>query len=377
MNRGAIAEIDLSAISYNLKSVKERAKNTAIIAVVKADAYGHGSVEAAKRLFKDGVDYLSVAFSEEAKELRHAGIDAPIIVLFDPDPKDILEYNLIPIIIDRKAAIRLSKEAERRHKEIAVHIKVDTGMGRLGFIGDEVKNITEIASLKGLRITGIMSHFSDSDSEDHAFARSQINRFNALKKELIERGLKIERFHMANSAAIISLPESHFDAVRPGLMLYGISPFEDLGLKSSINSFAFPDLPLIQAMSLKTRIVSIRKVPSGTPISYGRTFITKRESLIGVISIGYADGFCRMFSNNADVLVKGRRVPVVGKVCMDLTMIDLTDIQDEVTYDDEIIIMGGQGREFISAPELAQRAGTISYEILTSFGRMARKIYKN
>lgn len=377
MNRGAVAEIDLSAISYNLKSVKERAKDTAIIAVVKADAYGHGSVETAKRLLKDGVDYLSVAFSEEAKELRHAGIDAPIIVLFDPDPKDTLEYNLIPIISDKKAAHRLSKEAERKHKEIAVHIKVDTGMGRLGFIGDEVKSITEIANLKGLRIAGIMSHFSDSDSEDPSFARIQISRFNTLKKELIEGGLNIERFHMANSAAIISLPESHFDAVRPGLMLYGISPFEDLSLKSSINSFTFQDLPLIQAMSLKTRIVSMRKVPSGTPISYGRTFITKRESLIGVISIGYADGFCRMFSNNADVLVKGRRVPVIGRVCMDLTMIDLTDIQYEAADDDEIVIMGRQGSEFISASELARRAGTISYEILTSLGRMARKIYKN
>lgn len=377
MNRGAVAEINLSAISHNLKSVKERAQNKAIIGVVKADAYGHGSVEVARRLVQDGVDFLSVAFCEEAKELRYAGINIPIIVLFDPDPEDILKYNLIPVIIDKRAAQLLSKEAEKKHKEIIAHIKIDTGMGRLGLIGDEVKSIMEIANLKGLRIVGIMSHFSDSDSEDPSFAQSQIARFNAMKMKLLENGLNIEKFHMANSAAIISLPESHFDAVRPGLILYGVSPFEDFCSKSSIISLPSPDLQLLPAMSLKTRIVSLRKVPNNTPVSYGNTFVTKRESLIGVISIGYADGFCRTLSNNADVILRGRRVPVIGRVCMDLTMIDLTDIQDEATDDDEVVIMGGQGNEFIGSPELARRAGTISYEILTSFGRMARKVYIN
>lgn len=373
MNRGAVAEIDLPAISHNFKYVKERAQDKAVMAVVKADAYGHGSVEVARRLVKDGVDFLSVAFSQEAKELRHAGIDIPMIVLFDPDPEDILQYNLIPVISDKKSALLLSKEAERKNKVVTAHIKVDTGMGRLGFIKDEAKNIMEIANLKGLTISGIMSHFSDSDSEDHSFAHLQISRFNALKAELLQNGLNIASFHMANSAAIISLPKSHFDAVRPGLMLYGVSPFEDSFSKSSPLS----DTPLLPAMSLKTRMVSLRKVPNGTPISYGKTFITKRESLIGVMSIGYADGFCRMFSNNADVLVKGRRAPVVGRVCMDLTMIDLTEIQHEVTDDDEVVIMGMQGSEFISSAELARRADTISYEILTSLGKMARKIYKN
>ncbi len=377
MNRGAVAEIDLSAISHNLNVVKKMAKNATIIAAVKADAYGHGSVEVSRRLVREGADSLCVAFSEEAKEIRNANIYTPIIVLFDSDPDDIFKYNLIPVIHDKKAALRLSKEAERRNKEIDIHIKVDTGMGRLGFIADELKNITEIATLKGLRITGLMSHFSDSDSEDKSFTMLQINRFNRLKRELIEDGFNIERFHIANSAAIISLPESHFNAVRPGLMLYGISPFCDISSKSFINKFDLPNIQLSQAMSLKARIVSLRKVPAGSPISYSRTFITKRESLIGVISIGYADGFFRAFSNNANVLVRGKRVPVVGRVCMDLTMIDLTDIRDEVTEDDEIVIMGSQGSELISAVELAERAGTISYEVLTSLGRMARKVYKN
>ncbi len=371
MYRGSLAEIDLTAISYNLKIIKGMSKSSAIMAVVKADAYGHGSVNVAKRLVQDKVDFLSVAFSEEAKELRQAGIDSPIIVLFDPDPVDIITYNLIPVIIDKKSAISLSKEAEKKNKQINVHIKVDTGMGRLGLIGDEIQSIIEIASLKGIKINGIMSHFSDSDSKDTSFALTQIRRFNELKTELSKAGLNIDIFHMANSAAIMSLPESHFDAVRPGLILYGVSPFENESTKNL-------DLPLLQAMSLKTRLVSLRKVPNNSSISYGKTFITKRESLIGVIAIGYADGFCRMFSNNAHVLIKGYRVPVVGRVCMDLTMVDLTDIKNIVTEQDEVVIMGRQGNEFISACELAHKAGTISYEILTSFGKMAtRKVYKD
>jgi len=377
MNRGAVAEIDLSAISSNLKSAKKMAQNKDIIAVVKADAYGHGSVEVSKRLIKDGADFLSVAFCEEAKELRNAGIEIPLIVLFDPDPADIIKYNLIPVISDLKTAMALSKEAEKRHKEIKIHIKVDTGMGRLGIIDDVAKNILEIANLRGIMIDGIMSHFSESDSEDSTFSHYQIARFNNLKKELSAIGLNVKRFHMANSAAIISLPESHFDAVRPGLMIYGISPFEDSCSTITPAKCSCWDFSLIPAMSLKTRLVVLRKVPYGTPISYGKTFVTKRESLIGVISIGYADGFCRLFSNNADVLVRGKRIPVVGKVCMDLTMIDLTEIQDVVSHNDEVIIIGKQGSETIKAVELAQRANTISYEILTSLGRMAKKSYKN
>ncbi|MCX7913081.1 MAG: alanine racemase, partial [Thermodesulfovibrionales bacterium] len=262
-----------------------------------------------------------------------------------------------------------SKAAQKNYKDITVHIKVDTGMGRMGFINDPVDNICEIAELKGLKISGVMSHFSDSDSTDQSFAKLQIERFNLLRKQLVERGIKVKIFHMANSAAIVSLPESHFDAVRPGLILYGVSPFDN-------QSSAMSNILLTPAMSVKTRLVSIRKVPSGTPISYGRTFVTKRESLIGVISIGYADGFFRAFSNNAEVLIRGKRLPVIGRVCMDLTMIDLTDIKDGVEESDEVIIMGRQGTEFISASELAYRANTIPYEILTSLGRMAQKIYK-
>ncbi|MCX8031554.1 MAG: alanine racemase [Thermodesulfovibrionales bacterium] len=375
MHRGTIAEINLQAISENLKTVKKIAKNSKIIGVVKADAYGHGSVEVAHRLTQDGVDYLSVAFSEEAIKLREAGIKIPIIILFDPDPKDIIYYNLTPVIIDQKSAINLSKEAQRRNKKIKVHIKIDTGMGRVGLVADEIKDIAKIANLKGLEIVGVMSHFSDSDAEDNSFALTQIERFKAIRDNLLNIGLNVNIYHMANSAAIISLPQSHFDAVRPGLILYGVSPFNGLSPSQQKTS---QEISLIQAMTIKTKLISLRKLPSGTPISYSKTFITKRQSLIGVMAAGYADGFLRIFSNNSHVLVRGLRVPVVGRVCMDLTMIDLTDIAHLVSDEDEVVIMGRQGNEFISASELAHKAGTISYEILTSLGQMATKrVYKH
>ncbi|WP_333652202.1 alanine racemase [Dissulfurispira sp.] len=368
MNRGAVAEINLGAISNNLKVIKNLSKNSPVIAVVKADAYGHGAIDVSRRLVDDGVEYLAVAFAEEAKELRNAGINSPILVLFDPDINDIFTYNLIPVIRDKKTAAALSKEAEKNNRSISVHIKIDTGMGRLGFTGDAASEISEIANLKGIIIDGVMSHFSEADLLDTSFAKMQIERFNSIKTELLNIGLprshNVRLFHIANSAAIMTLPESHFDAVRPGIMLYGYSPVQQ--------STKTPEL--IPAMTVKTKILALRRLPSGTPISYGRTFITKRDSLIGVIPVGYADGFSRRFSNNAELLVRGKRVPVIGRVCMDLTMLDLTDIE-QVEEGDEVVIIGRQGNESIDAAELAFRADTIPYEILTSLGNMAKRVY--
>lgn len=372
MNRGIVAEINLKAISNNLSIIKSLSSNRTVIAVVKADAYGHGAVEVSRSLVSHGIGLLAVAFTGEAKELREAGINAPILVLFDPDIEDIFNYNITPVITSKKTAVAISREAEKTAKKINVHIKVDTGMGRLGITGDAAKEILEIASLKGINIEGIMSHFSEADLADPSFVMLQIDRFSAIQNELYKNGLKVKLFHIANSAAVLTIPESHFDAVRPGLMLYGYSPLK----KSDVNDSKLltPNSELIPAMSVKARIITIRKLPPGTPISYGRTYFTKRDSLIGVISVGYADGFSTSFSNNAEVLVKGNRVPIVGRVCMDLTMIDLTDLED-VTEDDEVVIMGRQGNESIYAPELARRADTIPYEILTSLGNKAKKKY--
>ncbi len=375
MNRGPVAEINLGAISNNLNVVRSLSQGRPVIAVVKADAYGHGAVEVSRRLSDLKVEYLSVAFTEEAKELRDSGINLPILVLFDPDIRDILQYNLIPVVRDKKTALAISKEAERANVTIGVHIKVDTGMGRLGLTEDADREILDIANLKGLHIDGVMSHFSDSDLCDSPFAKVQIERFNVIRKVLSDSGLHVKLFHMANSAAVINLPESHFDAVRPGLMLYGYSPMlpiaEDVK-PETINA----NSELIPAMTIKTKILAIRRLPANTPISYSRTFITKRDSLIGVIPLGYADNFSRRFSNNAEMLVKGKRVKVAGRVCMDLTMVDLTDLKD-VSEGDEVVIIGSQGDERITVYELAQRADTIPYEIVTSLGGRTRKLYIN
>lgn len=335
-----------------------------VIAVVKADAYGHGAVDVSRRLAEEDVEYLAVAFTEEARELRDAGINSQILVLFDPDIKDIFKYNLIPVISDKKTAAAISKEAERSGREISIHIKVDTGMGRLGIIDSPAEEIADIASLKNIKIDGMMSHFSDADLADASSARRQIESFRRTGDELSGKGIKIKLLHIANSAAVVTLPESHFDAVRPGLMLYGYSPVESGSPSAS---------SLLPVIAVKARIIALRRLRAGSPVSYGGTFVTKRDSLIGVMSAGYADGFDRRFSNNAEVLVNGKRVPVAGRVCMDLTMVDLTDAGG-VSEGDDVIIIGKQGGESIDASELALRAGTIPYEILTSLGGGAKRV---
>ena len=373
MERGLVAEIDLQAVSHNFRVIRQITGSRPVIAVVKADAYGHGAGRVSKRLVSDGAEYLAVAFMNEARELREAGIDAPIIVLFDPDVCEAFKYNLTPAIGTMKAAIDLSREAEKRGRNINIHIKVDTGMGRLGFRGQVRRDILEIARLPRINIEGIMSHFSEADIMDRSFACSQIDAFATLRNDLAVSGLHVPLYHMANSAAVMALPESHFDAVRPGIMLYGCPSVPPQGQYLLGN----PDIPLpnlVPVMSAKTRIVALRKLPPRTPISYGRTFVTARESLIGVISAGYADGFSRLLSNNAAVLVRGKRAPVVGRVCMDVTMIDVTDIAG-VSETDDVIIMGSQGGESISASELARWSNTIPYEVMLSIGSRARRIY--
>lgn len=366
MKRGTVAEIDLAALSRNFATVQRLGADRPVIAVVKADAYGHGAVEAARRLSADGAALLAVAFTNEARELRAAGITGPLLVLFDPDPEDVLEYHLTPVITDVKAARALSRAAERRGRTVPVHLKFDTGMGRLGLLS--VNDGLEIAALKGISVDGLMSHFSEADLADSSFARLQIERFTALRNELAAQGVRFRTTHMANSAAVMTLPEAHFDALRPGIMLYGytsLSPAEDGGERGPA---------LAPVMSVKARLIALRRLPQGTPISYGRTFVTKRESRIGVMSAGYADGLDRRCSNNADVLVRGARAPVVGRVCMDLTMIDLTHVP-AAAEGDEAVLIGRSGAEEITAADMAARIGTIPYEVLLSLGSRAKRVY--
>jgi alanine racemase len=304
-------------------------------------------------------------------------VTGQIIALFDDDMEDVLSWDLTPVVSDRATALALSRAADKRSRPVKIHVKIDTGMGRLGFLHDPVQAILDIASFRGIEIEGLMSHFSEADLADVSYAQYQIERFRTVRRGVQKAGLRIPLAHLANSAAVLALPESHFDAVRPGLMLYGCSPLvrtADCGFRNDVGRTEERSSDMIPAMTLKARLLAVRKVPAGTPISYGRTFVTARPSLIGVVSAGYADGFCRRFSNNAPVLVRGEKAPVVGRVCMDLIMVDVTDIAN-VAEGDEVVLIGGQGSACITASELAERAGTIPYEILTALGRKARKLY--
>jgi alanine racemase len=387
--RGPVAEIDLSAIARNLRTVREIAGGTPVIGVVKADAYGHGAIEVSKRLVREGISCLVVAYIGEAVELRNAGIDIPIIVLFDSgNVRDFFDFRLIPVVYSRDTALSLSDEARKRGVIVKVHVKVDTGMGRLGLCGDHIMDdLTAISEMPGLELTGLLSHFSEADLSDRSYAISQLERFNSIREKVSGKMGRKLFSHVANSAAVLTFKESYLDAVRPGLMLYGYSPFTNLPIppleKGGKGGFerdryagnaSAERAGLAPAMTVKSRILSIRSVAAGTPVSYGRTFVTKRPSRIGVIPVGYADGYSRLFSNNAEVLVRGKRVPVAGRVCMDLTMADLTDV-GEAEENDEVVLLGRQGGEVVTADELAYRAKTISYEILTSLGSKSRRVY--
>lgn len=402
MNRGAVAEINLSAIAHNLKTVSRAVKKKPVIAVVKADAYGHGCIEVSKKLLKEGTSFLAAAYIGEGLLLRNAGITAPIIVLFDCEDIDIFfDFDLLPVIHDTTTADALSRVARKRRATINVHVKVDTGMGRLGLSGKHIiEDILKIAGMEGIELAGLMSHFSDADLSDRSYAAVQLKEFNMIRETLCKKLNKKLFSHMANSAAVLNFEESHLDAVRPGLMLYGYSPLSynpNPTLTPNNPPITFPlekggnggfesgrhdgiinseSITLLPAMRVKTKILCIRNLPPDSPISYSRTFVTKRQSKIGVLPLGYADGYNRLFSNNAEVLVRGRRVPVVGRVCMDLTMVDLTEIED-VRESDEVVILGKQGNESITAYELARKAQTIPYEILTSLGSHSRKEYIN
>ncbi|NJD57156.1 MAG: alanine racemase [Nitrospirae bacterium] len=363
VNRGAVAEIDRSALRYNICSIRERTNHRAIIAVVKADAYGHGSVEVARVLAAQGADYLAVAFVEEARTLREAGIETRILVLFDrSDYPACFDLNLIPVIHDKKDAVAVSNESRKRRKTLPVHIKIDTGMGRMGLRAESAADdVLEISTFEGVMVEGLLSHFSEADLDDKTFALQQLSLFRRLCAKITEQTGLAPVCHMANSAAVFSFPDAMLNAVRPGIALYGYSC--DGG-----------EHGLLPVMKITTRVIAVRILPAGSPVSYARTFVTKRTTRIAVVALGYADGFNRLFSNNAEMLVRGQRVPVVGRVCMDLTMLDVTELE-HVAEGDEVVVLGAQRGQAIMASELSQRIGTIPYEILTSLGNRSKREY--
>ncbi|MCL6589925.1 MAG: alanine racemase [Firmicutes bacterium] len=365
------AEIDLGAVRHNLEEIKRLAgPSVEIMAVIKAEAYGHGAVPVAKTVIRHGANFLGVFLPEEGIALRKAGITVPILV-FGPLQEDqagcFVKYDLTATVCIAEAVLALSQAAARQGKTVSVHIKTDTGMGRAGLSPDAVLDfIGQIIQLPGIKINGIFSHLATADEINKDYARRQIRIFLELLERLKTAGCLPEKVHLANSAGIIDLPEAHFNMVRPGIMLYGLYPSAEVDHSK---------VKLRPALSLKARISYIKRVPRGSGISYGQKYHTTRETTIATIPIGYADGWSRILSHKAQVLINGKKFPIVGTICMDQCMVDVGD--EPVTLGQEVVLIGTQGGEAITAEMIAAQLGTINYEVACMLSDRVPRIYLN
>lgn len=365
-------DIDLGALAHNIRTLKGLVKKgTQFMAVVKADAYGHGLVRTAGIALENGADWLAVSRIFEVVQLKEAGIDAPILLLGDVQAEQVpyLAAHDIRITLTCLETARVISAAAEGHA-LKVHIKVDTGMGRLGILHDQlitpdispgnlwesVKEIQAIHALKGLTMEGLYTHLASSDARDKTSARLQLDRLALLARKLNEKGLSPPLVHAANSAALIDLPESHLNMVRPGIALYGLWPSDEMDPAR---------ISLKPVMSIRSKIIHLKSVPKGFRISYGGTYVTTGPTKIATIPIGYADGYSRQLSNKGQMLVQGIKAPIAGRVCMDFTMIDVGHIPN-VARGDEVMILGSQGEERITADDIARTLGTINYEITAS-----------
>ncbi len=360
----------MAALRANLGTARRLAgPGVAILAVVKADAYGHGDVETARVLCEEGVRHLGVADAAEGARLREAGIDAAIVVLgsvYAEDAAALARHSLVPVVPNLELPRHLDAYGAEHGVEFPCHLKLDTGMGRLGLLPAAIDEwLPELDTLRAVKIEGVMSHFATAEQPASPSCRGQLHAFRRALERMRAAGHRSGLAHMANSAALMGLPEARFDMVRPGGMLYGIYSHPPLAER----------VRLAPALTWKTRVLQLKTLPKHSPVSYGGTFVTRRRSVIATLPVGYADGYKRALSNKASVLIRGRRVPVVGRVTMDLTMVDVTGI-DGVAPGDEVILLGRQGNEAVSAEEMASWADTISYEILTSIGRHIPRRYR-
>ena len=366
------AEINLSNLEHNYRTLRGMLpRGCRFVGVVKANAYGHGVIPIAKKLEKLGAEYLAVACLDEAVELREAGIMAPILIL-GPTPtvfaEDLLQYDLTQSVQDMDSAIALSAAALKADRQLKIHIKVDTGMSRLGFLCDEenmdksVEEIVNGCALPNLNAEGIFTHFANADG-DEEYSMLQLTRFMDTVEKLAAHDVKFEIRHCAASAAVLNYPCAHLDMVRPGIALYGHYP------DPSCEGLDGPGL--LPVMTLKTRVVAVRELPAGTCISYGCTHTLKRDSRLAVLPIGYADGMERLLSNRTEMLVNGCRVPVLGRVCMDMCMVDVTDIPN-VAIGDIVTVFGPE----LPLEEKADTVGTIQYEMLCGVSRRVPRVYQ-
>ncbi len=370
--RPAWVEINLDHIAHNISQFKAIAgSETEIMAVVKADGYGHGAVAVATVAISAGASSLAVAFVEEGIDLRRSGITAPILLLGYTDPlqfSSLLDFNLIPTVFGYDTALQYSALAAAKGVTLPIHLKVDTGMGRVGLLPDEaVEVIARIYRLPGLQTLGFFTHLAAAETEDGIYTAEQIKLFNRIIERCGEKGVTFNIIHAANSAASINCHDSYYNLMRLGLAMYGLYPSPEL---------RNGPVKLRQAMSFKSRVVLVKKMPPGSSISYGCTYRTTGEALIATIPVGYADGYSRLLSNKGQVLIRGQRAPVVGAICMDHLMADVTEIPG-VRLHDEVVLYGCQGGEEITVEENAVLIGTVNYELLCAVDKRVSRFYFN
>ncbi|MCI5587666.1 MAG: alanine racemase [Lachnospiraceae bacterium] len=364
------ANINLDAIHDNVKAAKSLTKKgTKLMAIIKADAYGHGAVRVAETL-DDIADAYGVAILEEGIELRQAGVTKPILILgYTPAPlyEAMINYDITTAVFKYDMAKEISDTAVKLGKKAKIHIKLDTGMSRIGFKQDDesLETIIKISKLPGIEITGCFTHFARMDEKDKTKAKEQFKRYMDFTKRIEDAGIKIPVKHVSNSAGIIEMPEVNLDMVRDGISVYGMYPSEEVNKKR---------LPLTPAMEIISYISFIKTLEKGVEIGYGGTFTTTRETKVATIPVGYADGYPRSLSNKGCILINGQRAPIIGRICMDQFMVDITDIKD-VHENDKVTLIGHDGDGYISIEEMADLSGSFNYEFVCDIGKRVPKVY--
>ena len=368
--RPAWAEIDLDAIAYNTRNIKKLIGDKDLIAVVKANCYGHGVIGIIPTLLENGVSRFAVAMISEALEIRDNKITTPVMILgFTPLylGEELINNNIEQTVYDLDYARELSKIALTLNKKAKIHIAIDTGMGRIGFLPNEksIDNITEICSLEGIEVIGIFTHFSTSDEKDKEYSHEQFTKMLSVMDTLKKRGIDIPLKHVANSGAIIDLPDTYLDAVRAGIILYGYYPSDEIDKNN---------LALKPALTLKATITNVKTLEKDMYISYGRTFKTSNETIVATIPVGYADGYLRKLAENGKVIIKGEFAAIIGRICMDQFMIDVTNIPD-VKIGDEVILLGEKNGLKYNADDMAKKLDTINYEVTCMLKSRLPRVY--
>ena len=362
-------EIDLDALKHNFEQIKKvTAPGAGILAVVKADAYGHGALETAKTLIDSGAAGLCLATIDEAVELRKHGITVPMMTLGFTDPsrfEDAVKYDVQQSVYSFEIAKAISEEASKQGKTCKIHIKLDTGMGRIGFKtdGSETDDIIRSCTLPGIEPYGVFSHFAAADTDDDEYTKYQFDLFMKQIDVLAQKGIHFTKRHICNSAGILRFPEMHLDLVRAGIILYGLMP---PGCPEPVRK-----IDLKPVMNWYAKVIHIKTVPVGTTISYGRHFTAERPTEVTTVGIGYADGLSRKLSNGFELVIGGKRCPIIGNICMDMCMVDTTDLEERPKVGDKVTVFGSTR----PADELAEALGTINYEITCDVGKRVRRLY--